>query len=83
MLARAEVCHDSLVDLAGEKAFEASNDLTLGPAVRRAACHVLDGRLVEPPAGARAARRRSLSGTVKLTKTRSNPPQGDRDLVRA
>ena len=39
MLARAEVCHDSLVDLAGEEAFEAANDLTLGPAVRRAASH--------------------------------------------
>ena len=46
MLARAEVCHDSLVDLAGEEAFEAANDLTLGPAVRRAASHVFDGRLV-------------------------------------
>ena len=50
MLARAEVCHDSLVDLAGEEAFEASNDLTRGPAVRRAASHVFDGRLVEPHA---------------------------------
>ena len=47
VLARAEVCHDSLVDLAGEEAFEASNDLTRGPAVRRAASHVFDGRLVE------------------------------------
>ena len=45
-----EVCHDSLVDLAGEEAFEASNDLTRGPAVRRAASHVFDGRLVEPHA---------------------------------
>ena len=50
MLARAEVCHDALVDLAGEEAFEASNDLTRGPAVRRAASHVFDGRLVEPHA---------------------------------
>ena len=65
MLARAEVCHDALGDLAGEEAFEASNDLTLGPAVRRAASHVFDGRLVEP----HADDDRALEGGVGVSVT--------------
>ena len=48
MLARAEVRHDPLVDLAGEEAFEAPNDLASGPAVSGASCDVVDSRLVEP-----------------------------------
>ena len=48
MLARAEVCHDTLVDLTGEEAFETPDDLASGPAVRRASCDVGDRRLVEP-----------------------------------
>ena len=50
VLANAEVCHDALVDLAGEEAFEAPDDLTFGPAVRCASCDVVDSRLVEPHA---------------------------------
>ena len=48
VLARAEVCHDTLVDLTGEEAFETPDDLPSGPAVRRASCDVGDRRLVEP-----------------------------------
>ena len=55
----------TLVDLAGEEAFEASNDLTRGPAVRRAASHVFDGRLVEPHADEHG----SIEGGVGLSVT--------------
>ena len=48
MLARAEVRHDPLVDLAGEEAFEAPDDLASGPAVSGASCDVVNSRLVEP-----------------------------------
>ena len=47
-MARAEVCHDPLVDLAGEEALEAPDDRAFGPAVSCASCDVVDGRLVEP-----------------------------------
>ncbi len=47
VLASSIVCHDSLVDFAGEEAFEASNDVTFGPAVRRASGDVVDSRLME------------------------------------
>ena len=46
-LARTEVCHDPLVDFAGQEAFEAPDDLAFGPAVGRASCDVCDGRVVE------------------------------------
>ena len=48
MLAHAEVCHHALVEFTSKEAFEASNDLALGPAIGGAACDVVDGRLVEP-----------------------------------
>ena len=48
MLAHAEVCHNALVEFTSKEAFEASNDLALGPAISGAACDVVDGRLVEP-----------------------------------
>ena len=35
VLASSVVGHDALVDLAGEEALQASNDVTFGPAVRR------------------------------------------------
>ena len=49
-LACAEVCHDSLVDLASEKTFQAPDDLPFGSAGRRAACDVINGRLMVPHA---------------------------------
>ena len=49
-MASAEIGHDALVDLASEKTFQAPDDLPFGPAVRRAACHVLTGRLMVPHA---------------------------------
>ena len=51
VLAHAEVCHNALVEFTGKEAFEASNDLALGPAIGGAACDVVDGRLVEPHPG--------------------------------
>ena len=45
-LARAKVCHETLVDLAGEEAFEAQDDLTSGPTVRGPSGDAVDGRLV-------------------------------------
>ena len=41
-LARAKVCHDTLVDLAGEEAFEAPDDLASGPTVRGPSGDVVD-----------------------------------------
>ncbi len=49
-LASAEIGHDSLVDLASEKTFQAPDDLPFGSAVRRAACDVINGRLMVPHA---------------------------------
>ena len=48
VLAHVEVCHHALVEFTSKEAFEASNDLALGPAIGGAACDVVDGRLVEP-----------------------------------
>ena len=50
VLASAEIGHDALVDLASEETFQAPDDLSLGSAVRRAACHVINGRLMVPHA---------------------------------
>ena len=49
-LASAEIGHDSLVDLASEKTFQAPDDLPFGSAVRRAACDVINGWLMVPHA---------------------------------
>ena len=46
-LAGAEVCHDALVDLARQEAFEAADDLAFGPAIGRASGDVVTGGLVE------------------------------------
>ena len=40
-LASTEIDHDALVDLASEETFQAPDDLSLGSAVRRAACDVI------------------------------------------
>ena len=50
LLASAEIGHDSLVDLASEKTFQAPDDLPFRSAVRRAACDVINGRLMVPHA---------------------------------
>ena len=50
LLASAEIGHDALVDLASEETFQAPDDLSLGSAVRRAACDVINGRLMVPHA---------------------------------
>ena len=50
LLASAEIGHDALVDLASEATFQAPDDLSLGSAVRRAACDVINGRLMVPHA---------------------------------
>ena len=50
-LARSIVCHDPLVDLAGEEACEAPDDIACGPAASSPSCDVVDGRLVESHAG--------------------------------
>ena len=50
LLASAEIGHDALVDLASEETFQAPDDLSLGLAVRRAACDVINGRLMVPHA---------------------------------
>ena len=49
-MARAEVCHDTVVDLAGEEAFETPGDLASGPTVRGPSRDVVEGRLVVPHA---------------------------------
>ena len=41
------VCHDVLVDLAGEEAFQAADDVFFGEAFGGAASDVVDGGLVE------------------------------------
>ena len=49
-LARAEVCHDTVVDLAGEEAFETPDDLASGSAIGGASGDVVAGGLVVPHA---------------------------------
>ena len=62
-LASSVVGHDSLVDLAGEEALQAPDDLTFGPAVRRASGDVVDSRLMVP----QAHDDRSIEGGVGLS----------------
>ena len=50
LLASVEIGHDALLDLASEETFQAPDDLSLGSAVRRAACDVINGRLMVPHA---------------------------------
>ena len=46
LLARAEVCHDALIDLPSKKAFEAPDDVPFGPSIRPASDDIVDRRLV-------------------------------------
>ena len=63
MLASSIVCHDSLVNLAGEEAFQASNDVTFCPAGRRASGDVVDSGLME----SHAHDDRSIEGGIRLS----------------
>ena len=63
VLASSVVGHDALVDLAGEEALQASNDVTFGPAVRRASGDVVDSRLME----SHAHDDRSIEGGIGLS----------------
>ena len=47
MLSGSVVCHDVLVDLAGEESFEAADDVFFCEAFGGAASDVVDGGLVE------------------------------------
>ena len=49
-MASAGIGHDALVNLASEATFQAPDDLSLGSAVRRAVCDVINGRLMVPHA---------------------------------
>ena len=62
-LARAEVCHDALVDLAGQEAFEAPDDLASGPAVSGPSRDVINSPLMVPHADDDG----SIQGSVDLS----------------
>ena len=86
VLAHAEVSHNALVEFTDKEAFEASNDLALGPAISGAACDVVDGRLVELHPDDDG----SIEGGVGLAVAApiqavpaSGPPRGGRDRPRA
>ena len=86
LLASAEIGHDSLVDLASEKTFQAPDDLPFGSAGRRAACDVINGRLMVPHADDDG----SIEGGVGLSVAASieavpagGPPGRGRDRTRA
>ena len=85
-MASAEVGHDALVDLASEKTFQAPDDLPFGPAVRRAACHVINGRLMVPHAdddGSIEGRVGvSVAASIEAVPTGGHPGRG-RDRARA
>ena len=80
-LARAEVCHDALVDLAGEEAFEAPNDVAFGAAIGGTSHDVVDGGLaVAAPIEAvpasghpRRGRDRTRAGEFRERRFRANP----------
>ena len=85
-LASAEIGHDALVDLASEETFQAPDDLSLGSAVRRAACDVINGRLMVPHADDDG----SIEGGVGVSVAASieavpagGPPGRGRDRTRA
>ena len=85
-MAHAEVCHNALVEFTGKEAFEASNDLALGPAIGGAACDVVAGWLVESHADDDG----SIEGGVGLAVAApiqavpaSGPHRGGRDRTRA
>ena len=67
LLASAEIGHDALVDLASEETFQAPDDFSLGSAVRRAACDVINGRLMVPHADNDGSIERGVGLSVAAT----------------
>ena len=86
VLTRAKVRHDSVVDLTGEEAFEAPNDVAFGAAVRSASCDVVDGWLVEPHTDDDGSMEGgvglAVAATVETVPT-GGPPGRGRDRARA
>ena len=66
-LARTEVCHDALIDLASEKAFETPDDVPFGPSIRPASDDIVNRRLVI----AHTDHDGSMEGGVRLSVTAS------------
>ena len=66
-MASAEIGHDALVDLASEETFQVPDDLSLGSAVRRAACDVINGRLMVPHADDDGSIERGVGLSVAAT----------------
>ena len=85
-LARSIVCHDPLVDLAGEEAFEAPDDIAFGPAASSPSCDVVDGRLVESHADDDGSREGgvglSVATPIEAVPAGGHPGRG-RDRTRA
>ena len=86
LLASAASGHDALVDLASEETFQAPDDLSLGSAVRRAACDVINGRLMVPPADDDGSIERGGGVSVAASSEAvpaGGPPGRGRDRTRA
>ena len=66
-MARSIVCHDPLVDLAGEEAFEAPDDIAFGPAASSPSCDVINGRLMVPHADDDGSIERGVGLSVAAT----------------
>ncbi len=85
-MASAEIGHDSLVDLASEKTFQAPDDLPFGSAGRRAAGDVINGRLMVPHADDDRAMeggvRVSVAASIEAVPAGGHPGRG-RDRTRA
>ena len=88
-MASEEIGHDSLVDLASEKTFQAPNDLPFGSAGRRAgraACDVINGRLMVPHADDDGSIERgvglSVAASIEAVPAGGHPGRG-RDRTRA
>ena len=86
LLASAEIGHDSLVDLASEKTFQAPDDLPFGSAGRHAACDVINGRLMVPHADDDGSIERgvgvSVAASIEAVPAGGHPGRG-RDWTRA
>ena len=85
-MASAEIGHDSLVDLASEKTFQAPDDLPFGSAGRHAACDVINGRLMVPHADDDGSIERgvgvSVAASIEAVPAGGHPGRG-RDWTRA
>ena len=85
-MASAEIGHDALVDLASEETFQAPDDLPFGSAGRRAACDVINGRLMVPHADDDGSIGRgvgvSVAASIEAVPAGGHPGRG-RDRTRA